>query len=630
MNRNSIDGFINSDTARRINKVTKLRDQSQPKTGTLAAIRSNLTLNHRLSIGICLAIVCTTILAMTIISRSYSDFSVARQNLDDIQNYRLVLDTANHLSAERGPANIIMSENPRPNGAVVKRLIEFRARTDNALAHLAAIRAPLGFHPIPAPMLAGVRQQLYLARSKVDRIGSMPRNTRKLVDIQDAIQAMFEVVDRFQQVVAWNANELVQHDSGLAASVLIGQMLGDLREYGGRVASQIMAPIIVEQQLPLQNVVDSRRSQGRLLELWKLVSGQAALYDVPALAQGRQEVEHRFLGQGLGMINGLIDEGLRGTGYSLSATQFTERFVPTLQPLERYRSVFLDAAVGKFDQQKNRALVLLAVTVLVTAAILAILVGLVLAVQIHIFRPLLHAREDVIRLAEDRPTEARSSFALVGEMLRLFDAIDILQDRLRQRAFITSEFKAQAETDSLTGLLNRRVLNRVGENEAAGTFTSDAIGLILIDIDYFKAINDTHGHPAGDRVLIETADLLRSLLRSTDLVARFGGEEFAILIPGGSLAGALSIARQIRLALQRHPFMTPDGVFISVTASFGVACGRRGPGEWSRLVERADKALYCAKSDGRNRVRFSRTSLDEQSLTPPSENVGLVPLQVLS
>jgi hypothetical protein len=335
----SIGGVINSmfATIRPVDKVTKLHDQPELKTGTLAAIRSNLTLSHHLSVGICLAIVCTAILAMTIISRSYSDFSVARQNLDDIQNYRLVLDTANYLSAERGPANIVMSEDPQPNGPAAKRLVEFRTRTDTALARLAAIkRAPLGLHghPIPAEMLAGVRQQLDLARSNVDRIASMPRNTLKLDEIQDAIEAMFGVVDRYQKVVAWNANELVQYDSGLAASVLVGQMLGDLREYGGRVASQIMAPIIVEQELPMQNVIDSRRSQGRLLELWKLVSGQAALYDVPALAQGRQEVEQLFFEQGLGMVNRLIDAGRRGTGYSLWATQFTERFVPTLQPLE--------------------------------------------------------------------------------------------------------------------------------------------------------------------------------------------------------------------------------------------------------------------------------------------------------
>lgn len=132
-----------------------------------------------------------------------------------------------------------------------------------------------------------------------------------------------------------------------------------------------------------------------------------------------------------------------------------------------------------------------------------------------------------------------------------FKAIEVLQDRPQERASITasitSELQVQADTDGLTALLNRRALDRYVQRES-----NHAGCLILLDIDHFKSVNDTYGHPTGDRVLTQTAELLRSLLRTGDVAARFGGEEFAILIPGNDLPGAVEIARKLRLAIQMN------------------------------------------------------------------------------
>jgi diguanylate cyclase (GGDEF)-like protein len=172
----------------------------------------------------------------------------------------------------------------------------------------------------------------------------------------------------------------------------------------------------------------------------------------------------------------------------------------------------------------------------------------------------------------------------------------------------------QAETDGLTALYNRRTLDRLAQSSSIGDPFDDAVCLILMDIDHFKSVNDTYGHNTGDRVLIQTAEVLQSLLRSGDVVARFGGEEFAILVPGSDLSGAISIAKKIRLAIQRETFMNPEGIPLSVTASFGVARGRRGEDTWRQLIELADTSLYRAKSDGRNRVRFARDAVAAPSL----------------
>jgi diguanylate cyclase (GGDEF)-like protein len=127
-----------------------------------------------------------------------------------------------------------------------------------------------------------------------------------------------------------------------------------------------------------------------------------------------------------------------------------------------------------------------------------------------------------------------------------------------------------------------------------------------MDVDHFKAINDRYGHLEGDHVLKECVRVVRPMLRPGDIFARFGGEEFVILISGNDLTGATALAKRIRTALEAHAFVLSDGTALTVTASLGVAKGNLGQLAWRQLVEAADAALYRAKSDGRNCVRHSQ------------------------
>lgn len=123
----------------------------------------------------------------------------------------------------------------------------------------------------------------------------------------------------------------------------------------------------------------------------------------------------------------------------------------------------------------------------------------------------------------------------------------------------------------------------------------------MMDVDHFKQINDGYGHPAGDAVLSLTAKRIDGVIKDCDLLGRLGGEEFALLIAGCSSGGAMEIAERIRSAVAAEPFAIPSGERIWVTLSIGVtSAGARG-GDLERLLSIADKALYQAKSGGRNR-----------------------------
>jgi len=161
-----------------------------------------------------------------------------------------------------------------------------------------------------------------------------------------------------------------------------------------------------------------------------------------------------------------------------------------------------------------------------------------------------------------------------------------------------------ATTDALTGLSNRRQFMSELDAEIRRAHRSGtAFTLALLDIDHFKQVNDTHGHPAGDEVLRVAADVLRSVVRDTDMVARIGGEEFAVLMPETGLDQARFAGERLRAEFARQEIVLPNGAGSGVTVSTGLA---EFSGESAdQVMSRADQALYKAKREGRNTVRVA-------------------------
>lgn len=160
-----------------------------------------------------------------------------------------------------------------------------------------------------------------------------------------------------------------------------------------------------------------------------------------------------------------------------------------------------------------------------------------------------------------------------------------------------------ATRDQLTGLLNRREFDRIleEEQERAARF-GHTLALVMVDIDHFKKINDTHGHPTGDAVLRETARRLATQVRSVDRVARYGGEEFGIILMQSDLAAAMDVAQRICATVAREAVVAGETLTLDVTVSAGVAVLPDHAKNAAGLVAAADKALYAAKAAGRNRA----------------------------
>jgi diguanylate cyclase (GGDEF)-like protein len=165
------------------------------------------------------------------------------------------------------------------------------------------------------------------------------------------------------------------------------------------------------------------------------------------------------------------------------------------------------------------------------------------------------------------------------------------------------ELRKLAHTDSLTGLHNRRLfMNRMEEEIQRVQRYDSCLSVVMLDLDHFKQVNDGHGHDAGDRVLQAVADRLVLVKRASDVAARVGGEEFALLLPQTDHAGAMHLAQRLRSAIEAIDTVAVMGTRVTVTASFGLATVTGNAGDPTTILKRADDALYQAKRGGRNQV----------------------------
>lgn len=195
-----------------------------------------------------------------------------------------------------------------------------------------------------------------------------------------------------------------------------------------------------------------------------------------------------------------------------------------------------------------------------------------------------------------RPIDKQELMARVGTQIRRYRYADRLRNHVRASI-------EMAVTDALTGLYNRRYLEThlVQLIEHAAN-RGKPLSILTLDIDFFKAVNDTHGHDAGDRVLQEISGRIRANIRNIDLACRTGGEEFVVVLPGTDIQTAERVGERIRKSIASKSFNAGPDCHLTITASVGIAALDGFDDRVDDLMKRADRALYRAKNEGRNRV----------------------------
>lgn len=225
------------------------------------------------------------------------------------------------------------------------------------------------------------------------------------------------------------------------------------------------------------------------------------------------------------------------------------------------------------------------------------------------FRDAVHQMERITRISDRYQMASREETLSLSEryskQLRQLERLSRISDRYQSMMRDLNEaLKEASNKDALTGIGNRRLLmERLKAENARAERMGQPLTLVMVDVDYFKSINDTFGHEAGDKVLIEIARVLGTGVRDYDTCGRWGGEEFLVIMPETAAGDAVALVERVQRAIGEVR-VPADNTQIQATASFGIA--ERRPGDpIAELIKRADEALYSAKHAGRNRCHVA-------------------------
>ena len=559
-------------------------------------------LSQKLYIAMSIIILSLCSLSIPLIVKSYRDYNKTNQALTEIQALQAVADLANKISRERAPANKLMSSNQQDFAKHVLELKLYRLTVDEQMKKTLEVLKHSNLPNLDLSLVDRLNEALTQGRQQVDAYAALPREQRNAETMDQAILKMFSAWDRSH--VALTDVSAVSEGKDTAVSNFYVQilLLADLRDQAGRAASNVMAHVAFKQPIPETNLARSLQTRRQVMYLWELID---TLQPEPDKTEEfkvlHQAVYNEFLAKGLLIVERLMNESIYHRPYYLTGTQLTEAIVDKFSTVVELQNYLLKYSVEKAIIEKHKAQNILLTTVGISLiSIFAALFTMIYARK-RVFGPLIQAREILFDLSHSslrpNPMDTKDQPANVYS---LFTAIQQLKQTLQQRDALEFRLKNIAHLDSLTGVANRYALNeyiKLLENQP--TQFSETC-LMVIDIDHFKQVNDVYGHLMGDQVIQFVAEKLKENIRTSDLLVRYGGDEFIVLIENVGMERALKIAEKIRSEIYEAKSVDnvrcPD---LKVSISIGVAIGATS---WMALLEKADRALFQAKEQGKNKV----------------------------
>lgn len=550
----------------------------------------------RLLILMLIIILSIIFIALPQIIESKRNYQQSQQTLVDIQNLRVFAELSNKISRERAPANKAMSSDMNNLALNLNALQKYRIEVDQQMNLTIAMLEKSGFEQLAQRVDVQLRSDLKSARHQVDRY--IHAEQRTTAEMNAAIFSMFGAWDScrniFQQLIA-NAKKNNTSVNDFASIVLL---LADLRDQAGRVASTIIAPLSKHQKIPEENRLSSLLAQRQAKYLWRLMdSMQPEQLKTPQYIELHKNVEVNFLGQGLSAVNLLISESQQNQTYFLTPNQLTEYMVSRFSSVVDLQNYILEAHALNARHNIHIAQRKFFLTLFISILSLGVAIFIMIYTRKNLFEPLIQARNSIVALS------SQADSALHDSSESLPEAIESLKAMLIQRDAFEEQLKNMANTDRLTGVSNRTALDAYLKDKEMHPQSFEQLNLIVVDIDNFKTVNDCYGHFFGDEVIIAIASCLKKNVAHSDLIIRFGGDEFLILFEKMPEDWVIQIAQSILSDVSALEFDLPSTIELNeklkVSVSIGIASGAES---WQALFMKADESLFKAKADGRNRV----------------------------
>ncbi|MFV5312332.1 GGDEF domain-containing protein [Acinetobacter schindleri] len=544
-------------------------------------------------------ILCLLFICIPLIVNSTQSYLKAVRTSDELHALQEVAILANKISKERAPANKVLSSTPEEIHQRQQELEIYRKEVDQQFEHTAKVLQQVGFPHLSQRLESAVRPSLEQGRLQIDSYAKIPWEQRNAQALDQAIAAMFKAWDSCRTIL--KGVVIASNTTSTSQNNFISQILflSDLRDQAGRAASTIMAYVTFDQPIPAANLTRAMQVQYRIHYLWDLIGTLQPEEDkTEEFNRLHNAVDTVFIQKGLPIVSSLVEESIQQVPYHLTGTELTNAMVDKFATVVDLQSYLLEYSNQVAEREKSSHLQQLLWTVLLSFVSLGAAIATMIFARKSVFQPLIEARQILFTLSENGDTKALSSNAYTKSE-SLFTAIQRLQQMLQQRDALEFRLKNIAHSDPLTGLANRFALEEYTRFLESHPSQFSQTCLMIIDIDYFKQVNDQHGHIIGDEVIQFVAQCLKDNVRTSDLLVRYGGDEFLVLIENIDFDNARKIADKIRSEVEDAYILSENGDQIQVSVSVGVAIGAQS---WISLFTKADKALFVAKGQGRNAV----------------------------
>jgi len=460
-----------------------------------------------------------------------------------------------------------------------------------------------------APSWDSVRAQLVQARQGLD---AMEHAAHTDTDIVNGFGQIVRVIPRLSAIAQTGATGVIRENADVQSYLLVARLSGLLREQAGLVAQQFAPSLAKHRPLTEQEALEIAASLGKIEQLRQLLVPSVRVLP-PELLQDYAELDRRYYGEAVVLLNNLRQEATLASGSPATLMELSDRYGPLVEPIDRFRDDSLALASATIDKSLHRHLLYLIASGFSALALTALLVVMIWRFREKIIRPFSDAQRFILAVASGETTEEIPHGRYGSEVQDLFAALNVLKENdlkrrelERERNRLIGELQTMAETDPLTGLLNRRAFESRARVLLADKRGSDpVVALMMLDIDFFKRVNDTYGHESGDKALVALATLCRETVRADDIVARFGGEEFVILLRVQAAQHAQTLAEKLCSQLHLQTVTGTDGQQFGFTVSIGIAFAQRVAGTTlhvDALLREADALLYRAKANGRDRI----------------------------
>lgn len=559
-------------------------------------------ISTRLLILMSVIILSVLLIAVPQIISNYREYSRANRALVNIQALQVFAETSNKISRERAPTNKAMSSTTANFPDRIKELQDYRKDVDQQINLTVETLNKAGFTSLADQVDVQLRHDLNIARKQVDAYLALPLKERNSVQMDQVIQGMFRAWDSCRAMLQQLINHSKKNNSDVTDYASIVLILADLRDQSGRVASNIMAPLSFSEPLPEYNKARSLQTQEQVKYLWRLMDTiQIESLKTPEYLYLYGQVKTQFIDQGLPIVNRLVQESRNQQPYFLTANQLTDAIVDKFTTVVNLQKYLLEthalSARHRMESEQRQFFI----TLFISLLSLSVAVFTMLYTRKKLFEPLIYARNMILELSQVQERDYLGDASIqTKEVHTLTDALDKLKEMLKQRDAFEFQLQNSANTDSLTGVSNRLALDVYLKNIATQTERFQELTLIMVDIDNFKYVNDRFGHILGDSVIVEIARCLKANIAQSDLIVRFGGDEFLILIDRIQWDWALQISESILADVSRLNFNSSmSNEQLNVSVSIGVATGAES---WEALFNRADASLFKAKAQGRNKV----------------------------